>query len=113
MALVTLLAFERRSEATGTYEVTLRLLDANDEPVPVLEDGEPLVIRAHAEVKDRDSMAHDAPATASLVVNLGPGVPLEPNRRYRWQVSVNGKTHPDWSAPFYGRAAEDRPREEG
>jgi hypothetical protein len=89
------------------HKLTLELLTADGEAVLVPSaDGEqaPLRIEAQLEVGRPPGLKRGAPIDAAMAVNFGP-LPLEPDARYEWRLSIDGQHDPDWSLAFTTRAA--------
>lgn len=40
-----------------------------------------------------------------LVLNIGPGLPLQGDQRYEWRASINGKHDAAWTAGFFVQPA--------
>ena len=106
MAVVVLVGFENRAEvADGPHEIVLRLLDADGSPFTPPDAHEPIAVRAALDMGPGPDEALDGPSTAPLVVSIGPGLPLEPSRRYRWEAEVDGRAEQAAGAAFVTRDA--------
>ncbi|WP_073460266.1 DUF6941 family protein [Pseudonocardia thermophila] len=91
-SVIVLVIFDRQADAVGTHEVTLRLLGDDGTPVTTPDTDEPILIRAGIEVGPQTAEeVQDMPSVASFIVNVGPGLPLEPGRRYRWEAEMEGE----------------------
>jgi hypothetical protein len=69
-------------------------VDGHEEPQPLVVDAPPYRPTIGPQVK---------PGTAlgwPFAVNVSPGLPLEPATIYEWRLSIDGKTHEDWTLPF-------------
>lgn len=111
MAIVVLVGFDGQDEAAGSHEIVLRLVNDDGSPVKLLDIDGPVVIKAavHVDVRADARASPDAPATGPLIVNVAPGLPLEPGKRYRWVAEVDGRSEQQADAPFVTRATADRP----
>jgi hypothetical protein len=84
------------------FAVVLELLTADGEPVLVTQpDGEevPLRLEGRLEVGRPPGLKPGTPIDAAMAINMGP-LPLEPDQRYEWRLSIDGDHDPDWSLPF-------------
>lgn len=104
MAVVVRVEFDNRRDAAGPHTVVLSLLDSEHEPV-FLDQTEPFRVEATLTPASEPDVPPDAPAVAPLIVNIGPGIPLEPESRYWWHVTVDGHSDDGWCTSFYTRAA--------
>lgn len=103
MAVIALIHFDAGEDSAGPHECVLELVDENDVLVTVPISGSkpvPLTLAASIDVEPRENALPESPATASLVVNVGPGIPLKPGGLYTWRAIVNGKSDPTWLARF-------------
>ncbi|WP_370943472.1 hypothetical protein AB5J62_30800 [Amycolatopsis sp. cg5] len=62
-----------------------------------------MIVRTKVTVNAQEDVRPDAPATAPFAVNIGPGLPLEPGRRYTGQASIDYRTDATWSTAFITR----------
>ncbi|GAB3458666.1 DUF6941 family protein [Actinophytocola sediminis] len=106
MAVITMVTFERQEEAAGTHSIGLTLVDEEYEPVAINPAGEHLTVKADVAVGAKGDTVEGAPAVASLAINVGPGLQLEPSKLYRWQASVNDGSAEEWSATFVTRPVQ-------
>lgn len=91
MAVLVLLSFDGSQDAAGRHEIVLRLVGADEVPVEIPGTGDPVILKAEVDVQPRGDGGMDAPATAPFIVNAGPGLPLKPGERYRWEAVVDGQ----------------------
>lgn len=91
------------------HRIELRLLDADGQPVQVpgpTGEPQPLRLDQTVEVGRPPGVPSGTEIKVPLAINLGPGLPLTPGQRYRWQLDINGETREHWSAAFYVRTAQ-------
>jgi hypothetical protein len=105
MAVLVLVSFDGPDEvAEGAHELTLQLLDDDGSPVSVPGTEAPITLTVSLKLGHRpDGTPAEAPTIAPFVVNIGPGLPLEPGRRYRWEAEVDGKHEHRGDASFVTR----------
>jgi hypothetical protein len=86
----------------------LELYDADGhqaEVTPLTEDGEdaggprPIQIEGNVTAGGLDDPNITIPLSIPLAVNLPP-FRLPPGQEFRWQLFLDGETHPDWVLPF-------------
>lgn len=91
--------------ANHRYAVLLELLTADAEPVlvpgPAGEDV-PVQIEGQVEAGRPAGLKPGTPLDAALAINVGP-LPLEPNQRYVWRLTIDGEHREDWSLGFTTR----------
>jgi hypothetical protein len=87
-------------EANQPHSVTIELRDTDGQLVQVGTDKEPLRIEAELEVGRPAGHPIGTPFLAPLAINIPPGLPLEPGRRFVWVVSIDGETDPNWEVGF-------------
>jgi hypothetical protein len=107
IAVVVIVSFDSASEAAGSHEIAVSLLDEHRRPVLGPDDTNPLMIKATVDVTPQPEVPATTPAVAPLVLNIGPGFVLEPDRRYVWQATIDGETEESWSALFVTRRGPD------
>jgi hypothetical protein len=92
--------------ANHPYEVELELVDADGEPVTVdTPDGtQPLKIGAKLEAGRPPGLKLGSPLDAAMAINFGP-LPLKPDTRYEWRLTIDGKHEEGWSVAFSTRPA--------
>lgn len=106
MAVLTIVTFDNQAEAAGEHDISLILIDQEHQPVMLPEIGKPIEIEGKISLETKPGVPDDSPASAPFVVNIGPGLPLEPGHRYTWKVSVDEKTDESWSTSFMTRPFE-------
>lgn len=102
MAVIALIQFEP-GEAASQFECALQLVDEEDRLVEIaISDSAKghLNLISAIDVELKEGMSSDIPVTAPVVINLGPGIPLEPGKNYAWRAVIDGKTDPAWVARF-------------
>jgi hypothetical protein len=92
--------------ANHPYQIELELLDADGSPVTVeTPEGEmPLKVGARLEAGRPPGLKPGSPLDAAMAINFGP-LPLQPDRRYEWRLTVDGEHQQDWSVAFSTRPA--------
>lgn len=91
--------------ANQPYQITLELLTADGEPVLVqgpAGDEVPVRIEGQLEVGRPPGLKPGTPIDAAMAINLGP-LPLQPDQRYQWRLSVDGDHDDDWTLGFTTR----------
>lgn len=92
-------------QANQRHKIELELLTADGEPVLVdTVSGEqaPLRIEGTLEVGRPPGLKPGTPIDAAMGINLGP-LPLEPDQRYQWRLSIDGRHDEDWTLGFTTR----------
>src|SRR2546430_1832190 len=93
--------------ANQRHQIQLELMTADGEPVLVPgPDGEevPLKIEGALEVGRPPGLKPGTPIDAAMAINLGP-LPLEPDQRYQWRLSIGGEHHEGWGLGLSTRPA--------
>jgi len=88
-------------QANRPHDWVLELLSEDGFPIEV-DDGQALRVEGQFEVGRPPGTAPGSYIDVPVAVNFGP-FPLEPGRRYVWQLSIDGETDDDWSREFYVR----------
>lgn len=92
------------AEVGVDHKAQIHLLDEKGKLV-VGDGGEPVfALDFDFRVDKPAGVLLGAPVRHCMALNLGPGMPLTPGRRYRYVVFVDGHSLPDWEAPFSVRA---------
>lgn len=88
------------------HELKVELLDGDYRPVvvPTPTGGSPMVITGAFEVGRPPGIIVGTPLDVPFAVNISP-IPLEPERRYIWKLSIDGQTEDDWEVTFSTRPA--------
>ena len=98
------------SEANRKHRWTLELLDADGKPVSLPVPGSdsdlPVKVEGDLEVGRPPGLREGTPLDFPLAINFGP-MPLEPDSRYTWRLTINDDTHEDWVLAFSTRPAAD------
>jgi hypothetical protein len=85
--------------------VTIELVTADGEAVLVPgpdENEHPLRFDAQLEVGRPPGLKPGVPIDAAMALNFGP-LPLQPDMRYEWRLSIDGHHDEDWSVAFATR----------
>ncbi|GAA1223264.1 hypothetical protein GCM10009655_23150 [Rhodoglobus aureus] len=102
MALVILIEIDW-TEANQKHHITAELVDADGHSFMVVgPTGEltPIRFDADFEVGRPPGLPHGSPLAMPLAVNIGGGLPLLPEQRYRWKVTNTGQPGADLGASF-------------
>ena len=93
--------------ANQRHKIELELVTADGEPV-LVEGPEgamvPLRLEGEVEVGRPPGLKPGSPIDAALAISLSP-LPLEPDQRYEWRLSINGQHEAEWSLTFATRPA--------
>jgi len=89
------------------HAIVLELVDADGQLVelPGPEgEGQPVTLRIEGEIEvgRPPGVKPGTPLDAVLAVNIGP-VPLPPDSRFAWQLSIGGETDENWRVGFTTR----------
>jgi hypothetical protein len=100
------------SQARRKHTWSIVLLDGNGEPVLLpAPDGQKSTVAIQGQIeriRTSDFAPSDEPADLAFAINVAP-LPLQPNSRYVWQLSIDNKTRKDWRVPFRTRPATPPP----
>lgn len=89
------------------HKLRLELIDSDGNPVDSPDqEGTPLFIEGDFEVGRPPGMKPGTPIDFPFAINLGP-IPLDPDTRYAWQLSIDGHSDEDWRVAFSTRPARD------
>jgi len=88
-------------QANHRFRVLLELLTADGDPVmiPGPEGEQPLRVEGQLETGRPPGLKQGSPLDAVMALNFGP-VPLQPDSRYEWRLTVDGQHEAEWSLPF-------------
>jgi hypothetical protein len=91
-------------EVDTPHHWELFLEDADGRPVLVgtPEGSQPVEVRGEFQVTRPTTVPEGTPIDVALAVNLGP-LPLEPDSRYIWRLSIDGEANEDWALAFTTR----------
>ncbi len=89
-------------KANDRQQLLVELLDSDGGAV-LNAEGDAIQINGEFEVGRPPGLKPGTPLDFSMAVGLPP-LPLEPNNRYEWRLSLNGKSQDDWRVPFSTRA---------
>ena len=85
------------SESNKRHAVVLELIDSDGNPITI--GSQRLEIKANFEVGRPPGTTAGADLPVPLALNIGP-LPLDPDKRYEWRLSINGSTSDEWTLPF-------------
>jgi len=102
---VVVLIYVPWTQTNQKHKVELRLLDEDDHQVSAQGPAgpQPLELEAELEVGRPAGIKAGTEIVAPLTLNVGPGLPLAPDRRYVWKLWIDGHNEPEWSASFFVR----------
>jgi hypothetical protein len=84
------------------HKLRLELVDSDGEPfVPPGEEAG-LFVEADFEVGRPPGLKAGTPIDLPFAVNIGP-LPLDPDSRYVWRLSIDGHSEPEWELAFSTR----------
>ncbi len=94
------------TKADVRHHFVLQLFTADGNPVMV--DGprgqpQPMRVDGEFDVGRSSDLPAGIPIDVPLAVNIAP-LPLQPQSRFTWRLTVDGETHEDWQASFSTRA---------
>src|SRR5579864_6222600 len=94
-------------EANIRHHAKLELVTTDNKPVEVATPtgNLPLEIKFDFEAGRPAGIKPGTPLDFSAAINLGP-LPLEPNQRYVWKLSINDVYDEDWELAFTTRPAQ-------
>jgi hypothetical protein len=98
-------------QSNHKYQIVLELLTADGEPVLIEAPGGesvPLRIEAQLETGRPPGLKPGTPIDAALAINFGP-LPIEPDRRYEWRLSIDKRHDEAWSVGFTTRPRQPLP----
>ncbi|HKH87808.1 MAG TPA: hypothetical protein VKA05_03255 [Acidimicrobiales bacterium] len=96
------------NEAGVAHHWELFLVDEDGHSVLIeTPEGErPMEVGGDITVERPPGLREGSPIDVALAVNFGP-LPLGPNRRFTWRLTIDGESQPDWVLAFSTRAARD------
>jgi hypothetical protein len=89
-------------QANTKHELLLELLDADGQPVTPEDEENPIRIGGQFEVGRPPGVKPGTPIDFPFAVQIGP-LPLEPDSRYEWRLTIDGKGADDWRLSFTTR----------
>jgi hypothetical protein len=96
-------------QTNQTHAFRLELLDSDGNPVVAPGEGaEPVFVEGNFEVGRPAGIKPGTPIDFPFAVNLGP-IPLEPDTRYAWRLSIDGDSQDEWRVAFSTRPASRTP----
>jgi hypothetical protein len=81
------------------WELFLQDNDGNAITVETPEGPQPVEVRGDFQIGTPQGVPLGSDIPVNLAINLGP-LPLPPGGRYRWVLTIDGESQPDWNAPF-------------
>lgn len=95
------------TEANRQHEWELVLTDADGRPATVGEEPGAREVRLSGkfEVGRPPGLAAGSDIDLAMAVNVG-SLPLQPGRRYAWQLWIDGESSDDWRRPFSVRSGK-------
>ncbi len=94
------------NEANERHRISAELHDEDGSPVLVPGDGGvhvPIRFEGDYEVGRPPGSVPGMPLGIPIVINVGPGIPLQSGKRYRWHVENSGEPGADLSVGFFVR----------
>jgi hypothetical protein len=97
-----------------TWSLELLDSDANPVVVPGPVEEQPVRLGGEFEVGRPPGLKPGTPLGVALAINIGP-LPLAPDTRYEWRLTINDQTEEDWRLTFSTRPTPSPPatRSEG
>ncbi len=94
------------SPADKKHNLKLELMDSNSRPVsvPTPEGPQAVILGGEFLAKHGDTVVEGTQLDVPFAVNLPP-LPLEPGKRYFWQLTIDGVTNEEWQLAFSLRPA--------
>jgi hypothetical protein len=94
-------------EANRRHALQLVLVDSDGQAVMVSTPtgDRPVELSGEFEVGRPPGLHPGTPLDVALAINLGP-LPLQPDRRYVWRCSIDGRSAEDWQVAFTTRPAK-------
>ncbi len=89
-------------QASVPHTLRLELLDLDGHPV-LNEEAVPISIEAQFETGRPAGVKPGTPLDFTMAVNV-PALPLEPENRYEWRLSIDGHADDAWRLPFSTRS---------
>lgn len=93
-------------EANRHHSLKLTLVNADGQPVmvPTPTGDRAVELSAEFEVGRPPGLKPGTPLDVALAINIGP-LPLQPDSRYVWRCSIDGRSAEDWRLTFTTRPA--------
>lgn len=96
-------------QANRRHRMRLALLNTDGQPVQVApgpdQPMQALELGGEFEVGRPPGMTQGSPISAAMALSIGP-IPLPPNGRFVWRLSINDQTNEDWQLAFSTRPAQ-------
>lgn len=93
-------------ESNKRHRLQLALLDSDGKPVtvPTPTGDRPIELGGDFEVGRPAGLKPGTPLDVSMAINVGP-LPLKPDSRFVWRLSIDGHSDEDWQLAFTTRPA--------
>lgn len=91
-------------QTNRAHKLRVELLDADGDPVAPGGTEEPVFFEADFEVGRPPGLKPGTPIDFPFAVNMGP-IPLAPDTRHTWKLSIDGHGEDDWHVAFTTRPA--------
>jgi hypothetical protein len=85
--------------ANHRYDLLIELVDADGVPVVVPGTDQPIRIESTLEAGRPPGLKLGTPLDAVIALNFSP-LPLEPDKRYEWRLTIDGQHEEAWSVAF-------------
>jgi len=98
------------TKANDKHNLKVELLDSDFRPVSIQTPvgNSPVAITGDFEVGRPPGLIKGSPLDTTFAFNIGP-IPLEPEKRYVWKLTIDGDTHEDWQVSFSTRPGQKKP----
>jgi hypothetical protein len=88
------------AECNRQHQVQIELVDQDGAvQVPGPAGTQPMRVQLPVMIVTQPGAPTGFPGRANIMFELAQGLPLAPGV-YKWQISIDGRTEPDWSASF-------------
>jgi hypothetical protein len=95
-------------EANLQHTFRLMLVDGDEQPVLVPSGEQPVQVEGKFEVGRPPGLKPGTPLDFAVAVNVPP-LPLGPDSRYVWRLTIDGESDKDWFVGFTTRPGPPRP----
>lgn len=88
-------------------QISFQLALLQEDGLPVIQPGPvgqtPVLVAGVFEIGRPPGLKPGTPLDVPLAMNLGGQMMLAPDKRYSWELSINGETRDDWHLAFSTR----------
>lgn len=98
-----------RANHKYTFDLELLTEDGHHVMVPTPMGDRPVQLDGSFEAGRPAGLKPGSPLDVALAVNVPP-LPLEPDRRYAWKLSIDGQSEEDWRLTFTTRPRPPAPQ---